>query len=243
MSKATTKGIMKIELTEKPKNPIIIEGFPGFGLVGTIATEFLIKHLNAKKIGKIWSEELLPIAAVHESKIIEPLGIFYDRKHNLVIIHALSAVRGLEWKISTSILELADTLKAKEIISLEAIGTEEQNGMRAFYFTTQDNKKKLFESYGLQQLKEGMIMGVTGALLLKKTDIVSAFFIESHVGLGDSKAAAKVIEILDKYLGLKVDFKPLLKAAEQFESKLKEIMEKGKKSAVQQKRKELSYLG
>ena len=94
---------MKIELTEKPKNPIIIEGFPGYGLVGTIATEFLIKHLNAKKIGKIWSDELLPIAAVHESKIVEPLGIFYVKKHNLIIIHALSAVRGLEWKISESI--------------------------------------------------------------------------------------------------------------------------------------------
>lgn len=234
---------MKIELIEKPKNPIIIEGFPGFGLVGTIATEFLIKHLNAKRIGKIWSEELLPIAAVHESKIIEPLGIFYDRKHNIVIIHALSAVRGLEWKISSSIIELAGMLKAKEIISLEAIGTEDQNEMKAFYFTTKDPKKKLFESFGLLPLKEGMVMGVTGALLLKKRELVSAFFIESHIGLGDSKAAARVIEILDKYLGLKVDVKPLLKAAKKFEETLKEIMEKGQKAATQKRRKELSYLG
>ena len=42
---------MKIVLTEKPKNAILIEGFPGFGLVGTITTEFLIDHLKAKKIG------------------------------------------------------------------------------------------------------------------------------------------------------------------------------------------------
>jgi len=31
---------MKIILDKKPKNPIIIEGFPGFGLVSTIACEF-----------------------------------------------------------------------------------------------------------------------------------------------------------------------------------------------------------
>ena len=234
---------MKIELTQKPKNPVIIEGFPGFGLVGTIATEFLIKHLNAKRIGKIWSDELLPIAAVHESKIIEPLGIFYDKKHNLIIIHALSAVRGLEWKISDSILQIADMLNAKEIISLEAIGTEDKNGMRTFYFTTKNTKKKTFESLGMQQLKEGMVMGITGALLLKRSDMISAFFIESHISLGDSKAAAKIIDILNNYLGLKVDIKPLLKAAQKFETTLKNIMEKGQKAALQKRRKDLSYLG
>jgi len=234
---------MQLELTEKPKSPVIIEGFPGFGLVGTIATEFLIKHLGAKQIGKIWSEDILPIAAVHDSKIVEPLGVFYDKKNNIVIIHALSAVRGMEWKISNSILELAEMLKSKEIISLEAIGTEDQEGMRTFYFTSQDSKRKQFEDCGMAPLKEGMIMGVTGALLLKKRDLVSAIFIESHVSLGDSKAAARVIEILDKYLGLKVDFKPLLKAAQEFESTLKRIIEKGQKAAVQKKRKELSYLG
>ena len=234
---------MKIELTQKPKNPIIIEGFPGFGLVGTIATEFLIKHLNAKRIGKIWSDELLPIAAVHESKIIEPLGIFYDKKHNLIIIHALSAVRGLEWKITDTILQIADMLNAKEIISLEAIGTEDKNGMRTFYFTTKHTKKKTFETLGMQQLKEGMVMGITGALLLKRSDMISAFFIESHISLGDSKAAAKIVGLLDQYLGLKVDIKPLLKAAQKFETTLKDIMEKGQKAALQKRKKDLSYLG
>ena len=51
---------MKIILKKKPKNPTIIEGFPGFGLVGTIASEFLIDHLNTEMIGKIWIEVLSP---------------------------------------------------------------------------------------------------------------------------------------------------------------------------------------
>lgn len=235
---------MQISLTQKPKSPVIIEGFPGFGLVGTIATEFLIKHLGAKQIGKIWSDELMPVAAVHDSKIIEPLGIFYDKTHNLIIIHALSAVKGLEWKISNAILQLSKMVGAKEIVSLEAIGSEEE-GMRTFYYSSKDNKKKLFEGMGMQPLKEGMVMGVTGALLLKNCDIVSCLFVESHVGLGDSKAAAKVIEILDDYLGLDVDYKPLIKAAEKFEETLKEILEKGKKMTEHKNKREedLNYLG
>ncbi len=235
---------MQIQLTQKPKNPVIVHGFPGFGLVGTIATEFLIKHLEAKQIGKICSDELMPVAAVHDSKIVEPLGIFYDKKHNLVIIHALSAVKGLEWKISGALLQLSKALKAKEVISLEAIGSEEQ-GMKTFYYTAVENKKKTFEKMGLQPLKEGMVMGVTGALLLKSPALVSCLFVESHVGLGDSKAAAKAVEILDDYLGLDVDYKPLIKAAEKFEETLKEILEKGKKAVENKNKREedLNYLG
>ena len=63
---------MEIKLREKPQGCTIIEGFPGLGLIGTIATEYLIKHLDAKSIGYIWSEDFSPIATVHDSKVIQP---------------------------------------------------------------------------------------------------------------------------------------------------------------------------
>ena len=77
-------------MQERPKHPIIIEGFPGFGFVGTIATEFLIKHLKAQPIGKIWSSSLMPIVAIHGGKPVDPLGVYYDKKTNIVIFHAIS---------------------------------------------------------------------------------------------------------------------------------------------------------
>ena len=135
-------------------------------------------------------------------------------------------------------------LKTDEIISLEAVGTEgKPNNNKSFYFTTKNSKKKSFDKLGMNPLKEGMVMGVTGALLLKKRDLISAFFVESHVNIGDSKAAAKTVELLDKYLSLNVDSRPLLKAAEKFESTLKNMMDNAQKSAVQKKRRDLSYLG
>ena len=42
---------MEIKISKNIKNPIIISGFPGFGLVGSIATEFLIEHLKTEKDG------------------------------------------------------------------------------------------------------------------------------------------------------------------------------------------------
>ncbi|MBW2985166.1 hypothetical protein KY313_00720 [Candidatus Woesearchaeota archaeon] len=48
---------------------------------------------------------------------------------------------------------------------------------------------------------------------------------------------------IDKYLGLNVDYKPLLKQAEEFENKLRNLMEKGVAAQKQQDRKTLSYVG
>ncbi len=238
------KNPMSVELTEKPQNPIIVSGVPGYGFVGTIATEFLVRHLKARQIGRIWSEELMPLVAIHESRIVEPVGIFYSEKYNIIVLHVLSDLKKLEWKISDCILKLADMVGAKEIVCLEAVGDEDVTDMKTYYFTVNDMKKKQFQGFGIEPFKEGMIMGVTGALLLKKPEKISVFFVEVHTNLGDNEAAAKLIQILDKYLHLNVDYEPLLKAAKELEVALKDAMKKGGKAAATQRlRSDISYMG
>jgi len=236
---------MKIKLWKKPKNPIIIEGFPGFGLVGTIASEFLIDHLKTEQIGKITFEEMPPMVAIHENEVVEPLGIFYSKKYNMVILHVITASAGYEWQLADALIEVAQQLNAKEIVCLEGVGSSEDTvEEKAFYYSSDEKKKKLFEKANIEPLKEGIIMGVTSALLLKAEKIpVSCVFAETHTNLPDSKAAAKVIEALDKYLGLKVDYKPLLEQAEKFEGKLKNILEQGQKAQDLSEKKKMSYVG
>ena len=231
---------MELRLFKKPKNVTIIEGFPGIGFVSSITTEFLIEHLEAEKICSIISEDSVPVAVIHNSKVIEPFGIFYNKKYNLVILQALTPVQKLEWRISDILLTLAKELTAKEIISLEGVASpvEQQN---VFYYSRKNNKK--FESLNMQPLKDGVILGVTASLLLKEKLPLSCIFVETHSNLPDSRGAAKLIEALDKYLNLRVDYKPLLQKAEQFEKKIKNIVEQSKKITKEQEKKELDYLG
>lgn len=236
---------MKIKLYKKPKNPILIEGFPGFGLVGTIATEFLIDHLETELIGKIEFSEGPAVVAIHENKVVEPLGIFYNKKYNLVILHAITASVGLEWEIADILVNLAKQLGAKEIISLEGVGSgEEVSESRTFYYSNKENIRDKFKKFGISPLKEGIIMGVTGALLLRVDGLpMSCVFSETPSKLPDSKAAAKIIETLDKYLGLRLDPKPLLEQAKKFEEKLKGILEQSQKVQELSEEKKLSYVG
>lgn len=215
---------MHLNLEKRPLNPRIIVGFPGYGLVGTIATKFLIEHLDIDPIGSIESDKLLPLAAIHKSKLIGPLDIFYNKKYNLVIVQTLSELTGFEWKISEVIQDLAEDLKAKEIIVLEGIPTTQKKKNYDVYYYSES---KAFEKLKLKPIQEGVMMGATATLLLRcKTAPISALLAEGHSELPDSEAAARIIKVLDDYLGMNLDFKPLIAAAQKFETMLKTLTSK-----------------
>lgn len=238
-------GMMEIKLTMRPKSPTIIEGFPGFGLIGTIASEFLIDHLKTEQIGKIVFEDMPAMIAIHDGKVVEPLGVFYSKEYNLVILHAITSPTGFEWEIANTIMKMAKQLTAKEIISLEGVGSNLTTAeSRIFYYASKPQNKKSFEKLGIPPLKEGIIMGVTSAMLLQRDSLpVTSVFAETHSNMPDSKAAAKVIELLDRYLGLKVDTAPLLMQAEKFEEKLKGILQQSSAAKEMSDKKKLSYVG
>ncbi|MBT4935733.1 proteasome assembly chaperone family protein [Candidatus Woesearchaeota archaeon] len=235
---------MRLVLTKKPKNVTIIEGFPGFGLIGTIATEFLMEHLETEKIGVVEMQEIPAMIAIHQNKVIEPISIHYNKKHNIVLIHAINIGKGLGWKLAEVIEELAKSLTAKQIISLEGVGSPTAESGRIFYYATKNGTtSKLLESVA-RPLQEGIIVGVTGALLARNISTpIMALFAEAKSGMPDSKAAAHIIAALDAYTGLQVDPKPLLKQAQVFEKKLKGIVTKGQKAEEVQEDKRLSYVG
>lgn len=236
---------MEIKLFKKPRSPIIIEAFPGFGLVGTIAGEFLLEHLKSEKIGKIICNEMPALIAIHDGKVVEPLGIFYNKKYNLVIVHAITTSAGHEWEVADTILKLAKTVKSKQIISLEGVGSgdDSETGNRVFYYA--NNQKLIAKLKNIAEpLKEGIIVGVTGAILTRAEKIpVCSIFAETKTNLPDSKAAAKIIQILDKYLNLNIDPKPLLVQAEKFEDKLKNLLSQSQKTQELSEQKKLSYVG
>ena len=229
---------MKIILKKNPKNPIIIEGFPSFGLVGTITTEFLLEHLKAELIGEFQYTELSPIAAIHKGKLVNPMAVWYVPSKNIVILHTILNVKGYEWEIAESIMDMAKKMNAKEMISLEGVATDDvSDEIKVYYY---GNKK--LEECGALPVKESIIMGVSASLMIRHKKL-SCLFAAAHTQLPDSKAAAKLIEILDKYLGLKVDYHPLLKQAEEFENKIKTILKQSDKTLKDADKKSMSYLG
>ena len=209
---------MEFNITKKPKGCVLIIGFPSTGLVSTITGKYLIEHLDTEVIGILEGEEFTPLTAIHSGQVVFPITLYYNKDYNLLILQSLTDVTGKEWIIVEAINKLAKDLQVKEIITIDGTPTKEEKE-EVFYYSLKGEIK------GLKQFDDGIIMGVTAALLLKKTTPVTSLFAEVHSNLPDSEAAAHVIQALDKYLGLKIDYAPLLEAARKFEENLRGYME------------------
>lgn len=236
----------KLVLTKKPKGATIIEGFPGLGLVGTIATGFLLDHLKCEKIGKYYFEDPPATLAVHGCAIVDPIGIFYNKEFNLVIVHAITSAAGIEFAAADLIHDLCAQIGASQIITLEGVGSSDAataGEARGFFYTDHPQLRKTMEKNGVECLGEGIIMGVTAAILMRGGYPTLSLFAETHSKLPDSKAAAKLVEVLDKLLGLSVDFDPLLKQAEEFEKKLKGMLTQAMKAQEMKEKKQVGYIG
>jgi uncharacterized protein len=232
-----------MELSKRPQNPIIVNGFPGFGLVGSIATEFLVSHCKCELIGKHYFEKLPATIAVHDGKVINPVSIYYNSDRNVVIVHGISGGQGIEWEIADLIVNLAKELNASQVISLEGVGSAESKGSKVFYIAQNPEQAAQFKTNGAEELKEGIIVGVTSALVMKSPVPIAALFAETHSELPDSKASAHLLEVLDKYLKLDIDTKPLLEQAQKFEQKLNKILKQGMDTQEEVKKKQLNYVG
>ena len=237
----------RLILTKKLKNVTVIEGFPGIGLVGTIATGFLIDHLKCEKIGNYFFEtpHIPSMIAIHENKLVDPVGIYYNKKYNIVIIHAITSAAGLEWEAADLIIDVCKQVDAKELITIEGVGSTDEpaKDSKAFYFTKDSATSKRLDKLGHHGLNEGIIVGSTAAILLKSDFKTTCMFAETHTKMPDSKAAAGIINLINDYLGLKVDPKPLLKQAEEFETKLKQIVSQGDKAQQLKQKKKFTYIG
>ena len=238
---------MEVILSQKPKSPIVISGFPGVGMVGAIAAEFLIQHLDTRQIGRIILDRSPALVAIHEGKLIEPFSINYSSRHNIVILHSIVAVPGTEWQTADALLVVCKTLNAREVVSIEGVGsvaeaaTEES---KIFYYSNSPTKEKAIAKQKIEKLREGIIMGPTSALFIKAGKLpVTCLFAQTHDSLPDSNAAAQIIKVIDTYLGLKVDYKPLLKLAAKFEEKLRSIVAQSRQAEELRDKKQMSYVG
>lgn len=215
---------MKYVLSERPKNPVIIHSSPSMGLVSTITSKFLIDHLDVKQIGYMESEHIAPLTAIHKSEIVNPITLFFNKKHNLLIVQCLTEMKGFEYEFANSLLELAKDVKAREIIVVEGIPAQDPQGSLSLYFYSNKKSKKVSR---VKQLNEGIVTGLTAALLLKaKAFPITCFFAEAHSNLPDAEAAARVVNGLNSYMKMEIQTQPLLEQAKRFETSLKQILAK-----------------
>ncbi len=231
----------------------VIDGFPSVGLVSSIVANYLINTLDLTQIGIMDSVYFPTVSLVREGIPQNPVRIYAGEKMGddrtapdqlVVFISEFQPPPNLVKPIASTILDWAQEQRCKMLVSPEGLvidrdsvseGEVKPEGEAAVYGvgSTEWMRNAVLES-GLQEFTEGVITGVAGVLLNegKRRDFnVATILAEAHPDYPDARAAAKVIEMIDKFLlHIELDVKPLYEEAGRIESQLKQIHKQAKDS-------------
>ena len=211
----------------KSVNPVLIEGFPGIGLVGNIASQQIIDELKMEYIGSIDSRHFPPIAVLYEGLINMAVRIYESQEHNiLMIVSDIPVNPVVAYDISKAILEWAQSVKVKEVVSLAGIATMSEEHKVFGAATNTEMLERIKEKVELFQM--GTISGISGSImsecLVRHMPAISLLG-STRSQNPDPRAAAVVINVLNILYGLSVNTESLIEQAEKIEIEMQRLAE------------------
>jgi len=246
----------KVEL----KNPVLIEGLPGLGLVGKIATEYLIKQLGAEKIAELYSPHFAYYIIVDQKGEVRllRLSFYYWRnekgENDFILLTGDSQAQTIQgqYEVAGEILDFIIKKCVKLIITIGGYRKEVEGTPQVFASATSPNLLKKALKAGAKESPPGNpIVGTAGLLLglAKFRDLDALCLLAETPGyLPDQRAAKSVINVIMKMLNFTVDLSGLEKEIHksmQIEERMKKLEEQMRNSAKIRKKVEeekISYI-
>lgn len=191
------------------KNPLIIVGFPGIGLVGSVATSYFVEKSGFKMTGYISSNDFAPLAAIHNYTPLPPVRMYYSKERNMVVILSEIIVPvAVSNEMAQKILDFAKSMKADKIISVGGISLKESENAVYIVGNEKQEVDALISKRIGKNIKEGATTGVTGTLLAigsMSGYSILAVLAEANPDFVDPKAASNALQALSKIVNVPIN--------------------------------------
>jgi len=211
-------------ISEDVKDAVVLEGSPELGLIGNILGWLLVEQLKMKQIGYIDSKQFPPLAVLYKGIAIHPFRI-YSSDGIVLFLSDFIIPPTVSYDMSKAIVDWMERNNSKELITFNSMVVMEKSGAVAGAANSEDALKRLGE-IELPILPFGNVNGLSGSLLTRtatKNIPSSCLFAEVLNQYPDPRAAASIVNVLNKMLDIDVDAEPLIKEAEEIEERLKEL--------------------
>ena len=197
------------------KEPILVEGLPGFGNVGKIAARLLIDFAQAKLFTELYSPSLPDYVVVNKKGICHaPRYEFYasSRGKTHFIVLTGDAQPALDdfvahYRLCGEILDFAEEQGCRFIVTMGGVPMPRPAG-EVYVAATSSKRAIEIMDKGAAIYGKGKIMGATGLLLglAKSRGWEGACLLGATTGIkADREAAFSVFKFLMKMLGTDVD--------------------------------------
>jgi uncharacterized protein len=248
--KTWIKALAKVvQGKKKLRSPILIAGFPGAGLVGSISTSYIINKLHMNQIACVESEFIVPGVIYAQGKLRHPFRLYSNQEGDVCVLvcEAPVMIHGM-YSVLDTVMKWAINNQVQEVIVLDGIPAEGlPDPKRAPIILTSDGKKadeanlindmvdlmdeKRTDNGGNVYLTTAFIGGMSGGLLsscLSNGIASKALLISSSRGIPDPEGAAFLLESLGKvsnYGTLKIDTDQLRKQGAILKKRMEKILQ------------------
>ncbi len=211
----------------KSKNPVVVEGFPGVGLVGNIASQQMIDELDMEYIGAVKSQHFPPVAILLEGRVGMPVRIYEKQENELIVVVSDIPIHpNIAYVVSKSLIDWAESVNAREVVSIAGMPIVGDEQIIFGASTTEGGLERIRSDVEIFQM--GTISGIAGSLMTEcfARDIPAIALLGStHSQNPDPIAAAAVIGVLNNLYNLEIDTEKLIKQAEQIELEMHKLAE------------------
>ena len=211
-------------ISEDIKDAVVLEGSPELGLIGNILGWLLVEELNMKQIGYIDSRDFPPLAVLYKGKAINPFRI-YSTEGIVLFLSDFPIPPTITYDMANVIVDWMDRNNSKELITFNSVVVGQKTNGIAGAANSDDGLKRL-EDVEVPILPFGNVSGLSGTLLTRtatKNIQASCLFAEVLNQYPDPRAAASLVNVLNRMLNIDVNAEPLIKEAEEIEARLKEL--------------------
>jgi len=213
-------------VSEDIEDAIILEGSPGAGLIGNIIGWLLVENLKMREIGYIESKYFPPLAVLYNGLALHPFRI-YEGNGLVLFLSDFIVPQEVVFDMTNSIVDWMDKNNSKELITFNsAIVREKKNPAGAVANSTEALDKLKEKDFPIMQL--GNVNGISGTLLTQtaqKNIPATCILAETLTQYPDPRAAAEVVQKLNKLIDIDIDYEPLIQEAQNIESRLQKLAE------------------
>jgi uncharacterized protein len=228
---------------------IVIDGFPSVGLVSSIVANYLIDTLEMQQIGIVESPAFPTVSLVRGGMPQHPVRIYAGSPKGrsgtgladkiVAFVSEFHPAPAIIHPLATTILDWAQDQHCAMLISPEGLGIDKGpadkkaprspriQDVKVYGVASTAKARDLYIEPNVLPFTEGVITGIAGVLLnegRRRGFDVLTFLAEAEAEYPDARAAAKVIETINRILlRSPLDPDPLYHEAERIEQQLLSI--------------------
>lgn len=235
----------EIKITSKPLSDspkAVLMGFPGSGLVGSIALQYMVDQLGFEQIGSMTSKYFPPLVMMNRGVINVPVR-FYQKDELAIIVGDIPVHPLICYEVANGIISWLEQFRIREVVAIAGIVTNELE-KRVFGVATAPEHLKRIEEHTII-LPMGTISGIAGSILIecKVRNIPAIGLLGETINAPDPRASAAAIEVLNRMYHLNMDTAPLLEQADEIEAAMHKLSEEVQSAEQVQKKEQLPMYG